>query len=126
VTRKKAILLGLATIWPVIYMFLYMGFVVGLIFYTHQLGKQDLPLKIILLFIPVVFLHIITIVTVFSLLAYYVIYLFNSGTVPENHHLLWALVLILCNIFSMPVFWYLYVWRNVNSMDKPETSINNG
>ena len=44
-TRKKAVLLGLATFWPVIYMFLYLGFVFGFIFYSHQLEKKCNSLK---------------------------------------------------------------------------------
>jgi hypothetical protein len=45
------------------------------------------------------------------LVASYVIYVFKTRHVPSDKKALWAAVLFFGNIFAMPVFWFLYVWR---------------
>ena len=32
---------------------------------------------------------------------------------------LWAIVLFLGNIFAMPVYWYLYIWKGSQSENSP-------
>jgi type II secretory pathway component PulM len=36
---------------------------------------------------------------------------FQSNRVSADKKALWAVVLFLGNIFAMPVYWYLYLWR---------------
>lgn len=41
----------------------------------------------------------------------YIAYVFKSRNVPSGKRALWAAVLFFGNMFAMPVFWFLYVWR---------------
>jgi hypothetical protein len=45
------------------------------------------------------------------LVASYVVYVFKSRHVPRDKRALWAAVLFFGNMVSMPIFWFLYVWR---------------
>lgn len=38
-------------------------------------------------------------------------HLLLSKTIPEEQKLPWILLLVTTSIVSMPVYWYLYVWR---------------
>ena len=44
----------------------------------------------------------------------YLLYLFRTSRVPKDKKALWAVTLVICNLFAMLVFWYLYVWRAGN------------
>jgi hypothetical protein len=50
-------------------------------------------------------------IDVFVLIFVYIRYLFKTDTVPKDKKALWAVVLFLGNMISMPIFWYLYVWK---------------
>jgi EamA domain-containing membrane protein RarD len=60
----------------------------------------------------------VTILWTFALLAIYVRLLFKTERVPTDKKTLWAVVLFLGNMLAMPVFWYLYVWREPESEAK--------
>jgi len=45
------------------------------------------------------------------LVASYIIYACKSRHVPSGKKALWVAVLFFGNLFAMPVFWFLYVWR---------------
>jgi hypothetical protein len=45
------------------------------------------------------------------LVASYIAYAVKSRHVPSTKRALWAGVLFFGNMFAMPVFWFLYVWR---------------
>ncbi len=55
--------------------------------------------------------HSLTILWTFALLAVYIRLLFKTDRVPADKKSLWAVVLFLGNMLAMPVYWYLYVWR---------------
>ena len=49
------------------------------------------------------------------LVASYMVYLFKTRHVPSGKRFLWALALFVGNMFVMPIFWLLYVWRPLRS-----------
>ncbi len=57
-------------------------------------------------------LHLGTMLLTFSLLIFYIVYLFRTSSVPQDKKALWAVVLFMGNMFAMPVFWFLYVWQD--------------
>ena len=63
------------------------------------------------LFHTVFALQIVAIILSLALIAGFLIYLFRTTRVPADKRSLWAVVLLLGGIVGMPVFWYLYVWR---------------
>jgi hypothetical protein len=48
---------------------------------------------------------------VLVLLVIYVVYLFKTDRVAQDKKALWAAVLLLGGLIAMPVFWYLYIWK---------------
>jgi hypothetical protein len=59
--------------------------------------------------------HFLCIVWIWALLAFYLVFLFRSDAVPKDQKVLWAVVLFFGNMFAMPVFWFLYIWRPVTA-----------
>lgn len=66
-------------------------------------------------------LHLFTMFVIFALLTIYLIYLFKTDVVPKDKRPLWAIALVLGNIAAMPIFWYIYIWKNVK---ENESAIN--
>lgn len=63
-------------------------------------------------FFNVIFiLHFAVIILSIALIAFYVIYLFKTDRIASDKKALWAVVLFLGSFLAMPVFWYLYIWR---------------
>ena len=48
---------------------------------------------------------------IFMVLFGYIIYLFKTNNVPKDKKALWAVVLFLGHVVSIPIFWYHYVWK---------------
>lgn len=50
-------------------------------------------------------------VVVVSAVVFYLVYLFTRPNLPLEKKLLWALILVVGNVYAMPVFWVLHVWK---------------
>ena len=102
--RGAAILLAIATVLPVVYMFYFftaIGPPNGHMTSEESRAQFDLLFR----------LHLSTMALMFGLLLIYIVYLFKTEHVPKDKKALWAVVLFMGNIFAMPVFWFLYVWK---------------
>jgi len=51
-----------------------------------------------------------------SLLAYFLVFIFRSPRVRNEHKALWAIVLFMSNGLGFPVFWYVYFWRDAEQL----------
>src|SRR4051812_35362604 len=49
-------------------------------------------------------------VVILGLLAFYIMHVFRTDRVRQDKKALWAVVLLLGNLFAMPVYWYHYIW----------------
>lgn len=112
--KSNKILLGIATIWPFIYLGLFMIFVFSTIFFARG-GMPDsgaseggFPILFVLIFA----LHALTILWVWALIAFYIVNVFKNDRVEKDKKVLWAVVLFMGNMIVMPVYWYLYIWRD--------------
>jgi hypothetical protein len=109
-TKPKALLLGAATIWPIVYLFLFMAVMSSQVFMMgmapHASG-EGIPTVFKIMFA----LHFLTMVWIVALMAVYIVHLFKTDAVPQDKKALWAVVLFLGNLIAMPVYWYLYVWK---------------
>lgn len=45
-----------------------------------------------------------------ALMALYIVHVFRTDRVPADKKALWAVVLLLGNLFAMPIYWYFYIW----------------
>ena len=111
-SRPIKLLVGVLTAWPFLYMFLFFAFVATSFVWfsgapgggaSHPAGP---PTAFLLLFAA----HLGTMLLMFGLIAFYIVYLFKTDRVPQDKKALWAAVLFLGNMLAMPVFYYLYVW----------------
>ena len=104
-------MLGIFTAWPILYMALFMCMVFGMMFWM-ELGRHEgraEPPMFMLLILP---LHFLTMLVMLALLVFYIVHVFKSDRVPQDQKALWAVVLFLGNAIAMPVYWYLYIWRD--------------
>lgn len=88
---------------PIVYMVYFVARMVSS-FDSIRGGQDDFDLLL--------YLHLGTMFLIFALLGFYVAYLFRTPRVPQDKKALWAVVLFLGNMFAMPVFWFLYIWRD--------------
>ena len=117
-TKGKAITLGIFSVWPFLYMILFMGSIFIMMATTFMNNNPSTEPPIIMM---VIFpLHFFTIFEIFVLIAIYMFYLFKTDVVPQDKKALWAVVLFLGNMISMPIFWYLYIWKKLEEKDTPE------
>jgi hypothetical protein len=104
--KSNTILLGLATVWPFLYMILFFLFVFSAIF----LGQGDGD-GIPIMFGLILPLHFLTMFLIMGLTVFYIVNVFRNEQVDRDKKVLWAVVLFLGNLIAMPVYWYLYLWR---------------
>jgi hypothetical protein len=110
--KPAKIALAVASVWPFVWMFIFMMFIFGMMFFMSSHSEmsdrhQRMPLPVMLLFAG----HFLTMLFIFALTAFYIVYLFKTDRVPQDKKALWAVVLFFANIFAFPIFWYLYIWR---------------
>lgn len=115
-SRSKAIALGIFTVWPLVYMVLFMCVVFGMIVTTAAAGPDAEPTGLFgspEVIMPALFiLHGLTMVCMLILIVIYLVHLFKTSDVRQDKKALWAVVLLLANIWAMPVYWYFYIWRS--------------
>lgn len=108
--RPMKVLVGLATLWPLIYMLLFVAFViVAMIVGEASRGSArhaGFPFAAVLTFLA----HLGTIVLIGLLQVFYVAYVVVSDRVPQQQKALWVAVVFLGNIMAMPFVFYQYVW----------------
>ena len=107
--KPGKIALLIASILQIIYMFSFMAFVFITMASSFS-GKE--PNKAMFDFFPVLFIiHFSVIILSFVLLAFYMYYLFKTPYVDKDKKALWAVLLFIGSFIAMPIFWYLYIWR---------------
>ncbi len=107
-SKTKKMLLGLATLWPMVYKGLFFMFVFA--FFVMAITRTQ-PRILGVAFAAIFPLHILTMVGMVALLFVYIRDLFRNDRVPSDQKALWAVVLLLGGIIAMPIYWYLYIWK---------------
>ena len=111
-SRGKAITLAVFTVWPFLYMILFMGTMFGMMMSDFSgpnisSGPPGPPVIMMIIF-P---LHFLTMLEILALLIIYIVHVFKTDRVPQDKKALWAVVLFLGNMIAMPIYWYLYIWK---------------
>jgi predicted metal-binding membrane protein len=115
--KPAKIALAVASIWPFIWIILFVAVMFGMMFLFSSPAKsggreQGMPLAIMLFFAA----HFLTMFLMFGLTAFYIVYLFRTDRIAQDKKALWAVVLFLGNIIAFPVFWYLYIWKEPEAL----------
>jgi hypothetical protein len=104
------ILLAIATVWPFLYMVLFVLFAFFSVFFMPRSGSPEgggIP-DLFLIIFP---LHLLTMLLIMGLMVFYIVNIFRNDRVEKDKKVLWAVVLFMAGMFAMPVYWYLYIWR---------------
>jgi len=110
-SKIKKLALGAATLWPLIYLFLFFAFFAFASVWITSGDAAARGDRMRSLFGVFFASHVLTMIWIFVLVAIYIWMLFKTDRVPQDKKALWAVVLFLGNTFAMPVFWFLYIWR---------------
>jgi hypothetical protein len=120
--KSTKIWLGIATIWPIAYIFLFVGGILLTIAIGAALdpgphapvhdsqGSILFPLGFIAFFL----VHILTILGSLALTVFYIIRVFKTEQLDQNMKIMWMLLLFFMGMLAQPVFWYLYIWRDTS------------
>jgi hypothetical protein len=107
--KPAKLLIGAATLWPVLYMFFFFAMIFMSFFLISTSGGQGsglpFPFQII---VP---LHLLTMLVIMGLTIFYMVDVFRNERIDKDKKVLWAVVLFLGNIIAMPIYWYLYIWK---------------
>ncbi len=109
--KPLALIIGVLSIWPLIYVLLFMVFFAVTAFSFVSAAQQHHqpqgPEMMIYIFVP----HILTMLLMFALIAFYIIHVFKNAAFKDDRRVLWAVVLFMGLPFSAPVYWWLFIWR---------------
>ena len=115
IRKPLALVIGLFTIWPVVYMVLFMAFFVVTAFTIFQQAQQHHP-QPGPGFLPYIFVpHIATMLLMFALMAFYIVHVFKNTALKDDRRVLWAVVLFMGLPVSAPIYWWFYVWPQASS-----------
>jgi hypothetical protein len=108
---KKAgkLLLGLATVWPIIYFFIFLILIFSTLLFGFEPGPDGRAPNMIAWILP---LHLLTILVILGLTVFYIVDVFRNKRVEKDKKALWAIVIFLGNMIGMPIYWYLYIWKD--------------
>ncbi|HKO97428.1 MAG TPA: hypothetical protein VJU86_10570 [Pyrinomonadaceae bacterium] len=114
--KSTKILLALATLWPFVYMILFFIFVFSsVLFMPGPSGEESGPPFFFAVFFA---LHLLTMLWMIALTVIYMVNVFRNDRVEKDKKVLWAVVLFMGSIIAMPIYWYLYIWK-----ESPATSL---
>jgi hypothetical protein len=107
-SRPIAVLIGVFTAWPIVYMFLFFAFILGSFM---RMASTKEPEGVFKSFQVLMAAHLGTMLIMVALLAFYIVHVFKNPALAGDKRVLWAVVLFMGNVIAMPVYWFLYVWR---------------
>ncbi len=101
-TKMKATVLGACTLWPILYMFLFMGAIFSQFIMMDFGGRPpvgEMPTMMKIIF-P---LHFLTMLWILVLMAVYIRHIFKTEAVAQDKKALWAVVIFCANILRQHV-----------------------
>lgn len=99
--KTKAIILGVFSVWPVV----YYGFFIQMIL-PAILQSED-PFTTAKDYLPI---HLLTILLSLFLFFYYLVKVVRNKELGEQK-VWWVLGIIFLNAVAWPVYWYLHIWK---------------
>jgi hypothetical protein len=73
------------------------------------------PIGIVILFSA----HMLTILLMMALMPVYMILAVKDERHDQTMRIIWVVLFCTVNMFAMPVYWYLYVWRKAGPVEAP-------
>lgn len=103
-SRPVTILLGVVTIWPLLYMAIFFGYFVYL--FARQTAASGFHV------FPYFFaMHLLTMLLMVALTIVYIVHAYRSDQIAEDRRIIWVVILVFGNLIAFPIYWYLYLWK---------------
>ena len=67
-------------------------------------------------------LHLLVMVLMVGLIAFYIVHLFRTDRIPADKKALWAVVLFFAHVLAMPFYWYFYMWPKADDRGRPPSA----
>lgn len=102
-SKAKAVILGIFTVWPIIYLGYYFYYIIPWVLDNGLIWEQ---IKIWLL------IHGLTALLCLVLFFYYLVHVLRNKALKKDRTM-WILLTIFLNALAWPVYWYLYIWKKI-------------
>ena len=110
--RSTKLLLGVASVWPLIYIFLFISFIFGMMAFSANGPIDDTYAPIFAVGVVVIFaLHFLTILLSLGLTVFYIVHVIKNEGLETNIKAMWAVLLFIAGMIVQPVYWYLNIWK---------------
>jgi hypothetical protein len=114
--KPGKLFLGVVTLWPLAYMILFFVFIFSTILFGGPGGSPGaFPPSFVIIF----GLHLLTMLVIMGLTIFYMVDVFRNDRVDKDKKVLWAIVIFMGNLIAMPIYWYLYFWKEPALTGKP-------
>ena len=130
--KSTKIWLGIATIWPIVYLVLFFVVIFSVFIVAgfnpgpHAPADPSASIFFPLGFMAFFVLHMLTIICSLALTVFYIIRVFKTEQLDQNMKIMWTLLLFFMGMLAQPVFWYLYIWRDAPDLSKEQQVIGAG
>ncbi len=105
-TKGQKAALGAVTLGPLIYTVLVVSTPLRAVFFTDP-ASPEAPNW----FLYFTAFHFFMYLYTGFLLTFYMIHLFGNRSLSRGSKMLWAFLLITGFLLSMPLYWFLHIWR---------------
>jgi hypothetical protein len=109
--RSNKILLGIATFWPPVYIFVFIAFIFVIMALAAGGPGDQGNIFVGIGFFVIFALHMLTIFGSLGLTVYYLIHAIKREDLKSEMKAVWAVLFFFFGMFAEPVYWYLYIWK---------------
>jgi hypothetical protein len=110
--KSKKVWLGIATIWPICWIFIFMMGMFAFVFSMPNKGGGEPPTGFFIA-LPIFFaVHFVTIMGSLGMTVYYIFNIFKNERIEQNYKIMWTILLFFAGMLAQPIYWYLYIWRD--------------
>jgi hypothetical protein len=108
-SRSTKILIGVVSIWPLIYIPLFMIYILSTFMWQPFPGGGAGfgPGFIVLMIV-----HMLTAFISLGMLIFYVLHAVKNEKITSDMRIVWILLFFFAGIFAQPIYWYLQVWKD--------------
>jgi hypothetical protein len=105
-------LLALATAWPLLFFVIFVFFVISVFMSAPHMGfTADGGFEVPTDFLVMMALNAFTSFLTLGLMVFYIVHVVKNEELEQGIKVLWVLGLLFATVFIMPVYFYLYFWR---------------
>ena len=107
--KPTKLLLGLATLLPLAYViFLFVSLFIHFTSMIFRIPARDIFVE---WFDPMFIVHLGAMLWIMVLTVIYMVHIAKNAVLKNEMKAIWVMAVFMVNIFAMPIYWYLYIWR---------------